>query len=36
MIEHFKIGRAAYFYKCKKALSDGAITALFTTFWLFT
>ena len=31
MIEHFKIGRAAYFYKCKKALSDGAITALFTT-----
>ena len=31
MIEHFKIGRAGYFYKCKKALSDTAITALFTT-----
>lgn len=31
MIEHLKIGRAAYFYKRKKALSDAAIMALFTT-----
>jgi hypothetical protein len=30
MIEHLKIGRAAYFYKRKKALSDNAVTKLFT------
>ena len=31
MIEHLKTGRAAYFYKRKKALSDTAITGLFAT-----
>ena len=31
MIEHLKTGRAGYFYKRKKALSDTAITTLFTT-----
>lgn len=30
MIEYLKIGRAAYFYKCRKTLSDTAITKLFT------
>ena len=30
MIEHLKIGRTANFYKRKKALSDNAITQLFT------
>jgi hypothetical protein len=31
MIEHLKIGRTAYFYKRKKALSDNAVTKLFTS-----
>jgi hypothetical protein len=31
MIEHLKIGRAANFYRRKKALSDAAVTKLFTT-----
>ena len=31
MIEHLKIGRTANFYKRKKALSDNAISQLFTT-----
>ncbi len=31
MIEHLKIGRAAYFYRRKKTLSDAAVAKLFTT-----
>jgi hypothetical protein len=31
MIEHLKIGRAAYFYRRKKSLSDAAVAKLFTS-----